>query len=168
MTVLWVDTDMVTRQYGRFQVGTGQDLMVVHEYQTQAWALVSTKYFLSNPHIVVVVTRNQISLLEFQLMTRGMCRCTGHRRASNALGIELLPNVNVETQPLFLVQQVCTLWLSLLAVFHNCCHSSSCQLAVGKPSCTKILCSTCGLRSLWPQMHRTVYPFKVGVFNRDE
>ena len=39
-------------------------------------------------------------------------------------------NVANETQLLLFVRQVHMLRLSFLAVFHNCCHSSSCQLAI--------------------------------------
>ena len=54
-----------------------------------------------------------------------------------------IPNVVAKTQLLSLVQQVCTLWLLFLAIFHNCHHSSSPQLAL---SCMKILLT---LR-MWP------------------
>ena len=48
-------------------------------------------------------------------------------------------NVIAKTQLLSLVQQVCMLRLSFLAIFHNCRHSSSPQLAARASSCTNML-----------------------------
>ena len=55
-------------------------------------------------------------------------------------------NVIAKTQLLSLVQKVCMLQLSLLAIFHNCCHSSSpCQsIKLDKKNLTYTLHAACG------------------------